>query len=241
MQQQELSEWQDFVLLQNKTTRDKLFARYQEWAYSEARQWQRQIWIGGLESADYLQYAATGLLEAISQYDPELGIPFQPFARFRVKGTILNEIFRFSEKSAQWVAGRELYQQQQDLSADPLGLVMARIEELAVRFLLHDVVDESPKHWVLGQHYSSIELNVLKQRLLKQLLALEEPAQSIMLLHYQFDVSFTEIAEQLQLSKGRISQIHKQVIEQLLRPSQSMVSKKSSSLERSLHGVTESA
>lgn len=240
MQQQELTEWQDFVLFKNKTTRDKLFARYQEWAYSEAGHWQRQIWISGLESADYLQYAATGLLEAISQYDPALGVPFQPFARFRVKGTILNEVFRFSEKSAQWVAGRELCLQLQDSGADPLSLVMARIEELAVRFLLQDVVDESPKHWVQGQYYSSTEFNVLKQRLLKQLLELEEPAQSIMLLHYQFDVSFTDIAEQLQLSKGRISQIHKQVIEQLLRPGRPMVSNISSPPEPLLHGVSKS-
>jgi RNA polymerase sigma factor for flagellar operon FliA len=217
MKAEELQDWQDFLASGSIAARDQLFGRYSKWALLEALSWQQQIRFGGLEGADFQQYAAAGLLEAIGQFDPAVGVQFQSFARFRIKGAILNEVFRFSEKAAQWVAARNLGEDLQLADdTDPLRLVMARIEQLALRYLLHDVTEQAPKCWIGGQQYSSVEFDLLRQRMLAQLLALDEPEQSIMLLHYQLDVSFSDIASQLQLSKGRISQIHKQVVQRLL-------------------------
>lgn len=217
MKAEELQDWHRFLVSGSIAARDLLFERYSKWAQLEALSWQQQIRFGGLEAVDFQQYAAAGLLEAIAQFDPEVGVQFQSFARFRIKGAILNEVFRFSEKAAQWAASRNLTE---DLhlaaDVDPLRLVMARIEQLALRYLLHDVTEQAPKCWIGGQQYSSVEFDLLRQRMLTQLLELEEPEQSIMLLHYQLDVSFSDIADQLQLSKGRISQIHKQVVQRLL-------------------------
>ncbi|NJL18613.1 MAG: hypothetical protein HC938_17105, partial [Nitrospira sp.] len=42
------------------------------------------------DKADYVQNASIGLLEAISRFEPERGIPFAAFALPRVRGAVLN-------------------------------------------------------------------------------------------------------------------------------------------------------
>ena len=190
---------------------------YADWACREAQLWARQIFIAGTEIADYEQYALIGLMEALDQFDLSTEVPFRLFARFRVKGAILNSIFSFSEKAAQLSAARQLDADPALAdTTDPLRRVQLQIELLAMRFLLQDSVQE-PLHSVRGMFYSSVEISVLKQKLLHEVLQLAEPEQSLMLLHYQLDVSFSEIAEFLNLSKGRVSQIHKQIIGRLMQ------------------------
>ncbi len=207
--------WRQYQQTGAPKARQALIALHSDWARAEAAQWARQLAISGTELADFEQLALLGLLEAIEQYNVDMQVPFRLFARFRLKGSILNSIFTYSEKSAQWSASRRLEPATEAQGEDPLSRVMARIELLAMRFLLQDSVRESPKHWLQGEFYSSVELECLKQKLLGELLLLAEPEQSLMLLHYQLDASFTDIADFLKLSKGRISQLHKDVVSRL--------------------------
>lgn len=217
MEQQERALWQQFDSGNDDAVRAQLVMYYADWACKEAQLWARQLFITGTETADYEQYALIGLIEALDQFDLSTEVPFRLFARFRVKGAILNSIFSFSEKAAQLSAAR-LQEVEPALAepTDPLRRVQLHIELLAMRFLLQDSVQE-PLHNVQGVFYSSVELTVLKQKMLHQVLQLAEPEQSLMLLHYQLGVSFSDIAEFLQLSKGRVSQIHKQVIGRLMQ------------------------
>lgn len=217
MEPQESSLWQQFGGGNDDAVRAQLVMYYADWACKEAQLWARQLFITGTEIADYEQYALIGLIEALDQFDPSTEVPFRLFARFRVKGAILNSIFSFSEKAAQLSAARSLEADPAFTEpTDPLRRVQLQIELLAMRFLLQDSVQE-PLHNVRGMFYSSVELTVLKQKMLHEVLHLPEPEQSLMLLHYQLDVSFGDIAEFLQLSKGRVSQIHKQVIGRLMQ------------------------
>jgi RNA polymerase sigma factor for flagellar operon FliA len=217
MELQEQLLWQHYDRAKDYASRAQLVMHYADWACCEAKQWARQLFVTGTDIKDYEQYALIGLMEALDQFDPSAEVPFRLFARFRVKGAILNSIFSFSEKSAQLSAARLLESDPVHVdNADPIRRIYLQIELLAMRFLLQDSVQE-PLHNVRGMFYSSVELTVLKQKMLHEVLQLAEPEQSLMLLHYQLDVSFSEIAEFLQLSRGRISQIHKQILDRLMR------------------------
>lgn len=212
--------WQSFEQNRDEKSRHLLFQNYYQWACLETRQWQRKLFVAGLEVADFTQYAAIGLLEAIDSFDPKLEIEFVHFARFRIKGAILNEAFRFSERSSQLAAIRRVkLTSQHDIehSLNPLDTLILHIEQMAADFLLQDAAQESPRQWLMGRQYCSAEFSLLKARLLQQLICLDEPTQSLMILHYQLDWSFQQIADELGLSKSRISQLHKSALEQIQR------------------------
>src|SRR5262245_2083763 len=53
---------------------------------------------GVADFGDYLHYGMLGLLEAIDRYDPDRGAAFATFARYRIRGAILNGIAKETEQ-----------------------------------------------------------------------------------------------------------------------------------------------
>ena len=51
-----------------------------------------------VEQADLASYGTFGLIDAIEQFDPELGFAFETYAIARIKGAILDEL-----RSIDWV------------------------------------------------------------------------------------------------------------------------------------------
>lgn len=215
---QEREQWQIWLKNRALTARDWLFVHYHPWSKQEAQSWQRKLFLSLADVDDFRQYASIGLLEAIGHFNPRLGFKFVLFARFRVKGAILNQVFRFSDESAQLQAAYsrdELLPSILESSAQPLQDLTLSIENLATSFLLTDTVHEHPQSWINGDYYSSTEISCLKIRYMDQLLRLEDPMQSIMLFRYLLDWDFIVIADTLGFSKGRISQLHKEAIDLL--------------------------
>src|SRR6185437_11251692 len=46
----------------------------------------------GLPLDDLVQEGAIGLLEAVDRFDPGLGVPFEPYARFRIRRAMRNAL-----------------------------------------------------------------------------------------------------------------------------------------------------
>jgi len=65
------------------------------------------------------------------------------------------------------------------------------------------------------QHYRQVEMAQLKRRMAELVAALPNPQRSVLQWHYLQDVSFTDIAERLDLTRGRVSQLHRQALESL--------------------------
>jgi RNA polymerase sigma factor for flagellar operon FliA len=63
--------------------------------------------------------------------------------------------------------------------------------------------------------YRSVELSQLRERLGQAVQGLPPQERTVVRSHYLQDMPFDEIAGMLQLSKGRISQIHKQALMRL--------------------------
>lgn len=218
MREQEQLQWQAWLKDRSQTARDWIFGHYHPWSKNEAKSWQHKLFLSLADIEDFRQYAAIGLLEAIAHFDPQLGYKFVMFARFRVKGAILNEVFRYSDDSAQFHAAYSRGDEIVDddvISAKPLVELKDSIEELATAYLISDTMVEHPQSWIYGDYYSSTELSCLKIRYMDQLLRLADPMQSIMLFRYQLDWDFTAIANMLGVSKGRVSQLHKAALDAL--------------------------
>jgi RNA polymerase sigma factor for flagellar operon FliA len=60
--------------------------------------------------------------------------------------------------------------------------------------------------------YEGVQLKQLRERLMRALERLPSQQKTVLKSHYLQDVPFERIASDLQLTKGRISQIHKQAL-----------------------------
>jgi RNA polymerase sigma factor FliA len=182
-----------------------------------------------IEFGDYLQYASIGLLEALERFDPDRGAQFRTFAARRMHGAILNGIERLSEKQQQIAARQRLRAERVDAAkqlagGDPgrlagdklcdyvaevgLGLALAWLLEGTAMVEVADRAEVTP-------FYRHAEIRQVRERLLQAVEALPIQERTVIRSHYLQDVAFEEVARTLKLTKGRISQIHKQALQRL--------------------------
>ena len=90
----------------DKDARASLFGEYTRFARSVARSQFRTHPPYGLDISDFEQLAFEGLLQAIDRFDPDLGIPFQAYARRRISGAIRDGLAKSSDAAAAYTARR---------------------------------------------------------------------------------------------------------------------------------------
>jgi len=179
-----------------------------------------------LEFLDFLQYASLGLVEAIDRFDPHYGVKFETFASQRIAGAILNGIASLSEKQEQIHARRRITSERlQSLKGaglpakDPDALFgyLAEIAiGLAVGFALEGTgMYEAEEAVCEDDAYQRIELKQLYCRVAHLLETLPANERRVVKFHYQQQLPFEEISRILQLTKGRVSQIHKSALKRL--------------------------
>lgn len=215
--------WQRIVEDSCQLARQKIFSLYQNWAAAIAAQWTGKLFIPGAEYEDFVQYANLGLLEAIDGFNPSLGFEFATYARHRIKGSILNSIFRFSEKTANLKRTEQetnqlvsdLLSAQQETNQSPLLALSELILDLSIDYALQNPAIEPDPLMLMGTAYTSPEYNAFADKVSGRVRQLDEPMATILKLYYQQGLNFQQIAEILDLTKGRISQLHKAALSQL--------------------------
>jgi RNA polymerase sigma factor for flagellar operon FliA len=219
--------WRQFRQARGEGVRGRLVSRYLEFARMlAARMYARRTYLE-LEFADYLQYARVGLLEAIDRYEEGHGAKFETFAAHRINGAILNGIASYSEVQEQVAARRRILSERlaglhtdAPKRDDPAALFAYLAElavGLAVGFALEGtgmVSDDSGSGYV-DQAYAGLELRQLRMRLKEMLAGLNERQRMVLSWHYLLQRPFDEIATELGVTKGRVSQLHKQALGEL--------------------------
>ena len=85
--------WTEYRSTERMESRNALIEYYRPYASSVVRRVRarlpRNVEIGDLEGA-----GDVGLIQAIQNYDPERGVPFEAFCEYRVRGAILDELRR---------------------------------------------------------------------------------------------------------------------------------------------------
>ncbi len=191
-----------------------------------AKLYKRRV-VDTVEFDDYLQLAYTGLLEAAERFDETRGVQFSSFASYRIRGAVLNGLPSYTEAGNQLAYWRRAESSrmesllQEDPSADAtshFSRLVDTIVGLAVSYSLDDLADLASDQWQApAEHgpYASHSFREMQVNLLQSVAELPQRERHIIEYHYFHQVSFDALADILGVTKGRVSQLHKQALQRL--------------------------
>lgn len=212
--------------------REKLLALHLPYARVVAATYYGRRYHDEIEFGDYHQLASIGLLEAMDRFDPDRGAQFRTFAARRMHGAILNGLERLTEKQQQISARQRMRSERaeslKEIALDRTGAragaapkgaeqLMKYVAEvglgLALSWLLEGtaMVDD-PDRAESIPFYRSTEVRQLRERLVALVDALPPQERTVIRSHYLQELPFEQVAKTLKLTKGRVSQIHKQAL-----------------------------
>ena len=186
---------------------------------------------------DLMSAGILGLIDAIEKYDSSQGIPFEYYAKIRIKGAMLDEI-----RSMDWVP-RSLRQKnsmmektcvilEQKLGRDPteeeicaemnitLDELQKMLDELkGISFLpenIHEVIRENRESHMLAsgseELFDSTYRKEIQKHLAEAITGLSEKEQLVLSLYYYEELTMKEIGATLGYTESRISQIHTKAV-----------------------------
>jgi RNA polymerase sigma factor for flagellar operon FliA len=214
MQDSEPELWSRYRVSGDAEARDRLFLHYAPWASSIARHVHARVRAYQIDRDDFVQNATIGLLEAMSRFDPERGIAFRSYAQPRVRGAVFNGLRAIlgdrptPSDEAKFAERLQSFQEGGEESA--FDSVVNAILNLGLGCLLDEAMLSDHDGCLHYAHTSQLEV-----RLGVALKGLPERLRMIVHAHYFQHVPFQEIAAQLRLTKGRISQLHKEALTRL--------------------------
>jgi RNA polymerase sigma factor for flagellar operon FliA len=211
--QAELTEtelWSRYRRSQDADAREALFARHSHWARTIALNVHRRVWSLRVERSDCIQNATVGLLEAMDRYDPGRGIAFRAYATHRVRGAVFNGLRTLTDEHGPPSPDR-VHERLADLletqSGDELDYFSSLIGGLGLGLLLEHtpaaLVDDRD-----GAAYA--EAARLRSRLAAAMQALPERLRTLLESHYYHHVPMCKIAARWGVTKGRVSQLHRE-------------------------------
>ncbi|NOT54513.1 MAG: FliA/WhiG family RNA polymerase sigma factor [Deltaproteobacteria bacterium] len=200
----------------------------------------------GVDLASLINSGIVGLLEAAQRYDSHRGVAFQTYARYRIQGEImeyLRSLDWVSRSVRSWgrkmavartrLAGRLGREASADEMASELGVALTeyyRVDQKvseASLLSLEDLTSASEEEWRKTQDdfsmrssqdpFASVEGKELVEKLAESIETLSERERMIVTLYYYEELTLREIGEILNLTEGRICQIHAQAVVRLQR------------------------
>ncbi len=145
----------------------------------------------GVEMNDLVQAGNVGLLQAAKNFKPERGAPLRGYARFRIRGEML-EVVRRSAESARQAAPFPEIENQCDKS-----------------FWLDDSSDASPQTQFLSAQRSKIVQEEIGRLPPRQRMVLR--------LRYSAEMTLMEIGQVLNVKESRACQLHRNALGRLRR------------------------
>lgn len=195
-------------------------AHHSHWARQIARSVYCRIHGFGGIWEDCAQNALVGLLESIDRFDPERGIEFQLYARYRVRGSVFNGLRALlrgdgrrpeNENSAAVVRER-LESFGEGEAVDPLEAFVNTAVSLGLGYLLE--AQSMPASSALDAYI--VAEKAQQDSLVSECVrSLPEREQLVVVLHYYHHLPFVQVAERMKVTKGRVSQLHKQALDRL--------------------------
>lgn len=193
------------------------------------------------EYDDLFNIGVMGLMDALNRYDTSKNVPFDVYARLRIKGTIIDEVRKHAKISRykvsalnQFYEARKTLEQQYSRTvsdqevANFLNLTPQKLSELyeSMHYLSQISLEDTLLQYPVPEKYiyeSSPSLDAAERlikieqeaRLMSVIKQLPERDQLILSLYYEQELTLKEIAEVLNLSTPRISQLHGRILMQV--------------------------
>jgi RNA polymerase sigma factor for flagellar operon FliA len=220
--EKELQLWQEKNRGDDGTARAVLIERYLPLARQIAARLYRNRPDNDVPFEDYYQHGSVGLLEAVNRFDETQGVAFSTFATHRIRGAILNGLETATERRRQTAFLRRNRRQRVESvdqsASDGDELPFREIVDLTVMLAIGFLIEDSGVGSVSEAKNAPLEaqaLDEVKQTVRGAVEALPPRERIVLSYHYFHYVGFTELAEQLEISKGRVSQIHKRALERI--------------------------
>jgi RNA polymerase sigma factor for flagellar operon FliA len=225
--------WERYAFGRGIGERNALAGWYAEFARMMAAKAYGRRTSPEVEFDDYLQYARIGLLESIERFDPAHGAKFETYAAVRINGAILNGLASASELHEQLAARRRLVAARtaslrEDAVPAAADDVFGRLADIAIGLAVGFMLEGSgmfqdAEPGMPDNSYSGVELRQMRRRLHGTIAQLPERQRHVVHAHYVQNLAFDEIAATLKLSRGRVSQLHREALATLaalLKPGQ---------------------
>lgn len=192
-----------------------------------------------VEFDDLLGYGIIGLIDAIEKFDHKKQIKFETYANIRIRGAIIDQIrhmdwiprstrqkYKKVEEAIsklQKIHGSELTDDhiaaELNLTIEEYGKLVGEVTTYSVVSLEEKLEDNSnfdvaseSSEFHPEQSYTDKEV---KRILAETIEHLPEKEQKVMQLYYYSELTYKEIAEILNISESRVSQIHTKAIAKL--------------------------
>mgnify|MGYP001816769594 CR=1 FL=1 len=169
------------------------------------------------EFGDYLHYGMLGLMECLERFDAGRGASFATYAGYRIRGAIMNGLKKVSEgRQADAFRKRVAAERARSLLAadEPVEkLDLEGIAEATVGLAIGLLLESHPA--VVGVEsnpYRGSALRELRAHILSAMGDLPARDRLVLQRHYMESVPFSEIALELGVTRGRVSQIHGRAI-----------------------------
>lgn len=189
-----------------------------------------------LEFDDLVSFGIIGLIDAIEKFDISKNVKFETYANIRIRGAIIDQIrsldwiprsarqkYKDMEEAIETLQSRtegeiteEMIAGQMDLSVAEFNRMLGEFTTFSVVSLeeklsesagfnpISDLQDYNPEASILDKD--------LKDVLMKAIDQLPERERLIVSLYYYSELTYKEIAEVLEISESRISQLHTKAI-----------------------------
>ncbi|MDD5459984.1 MAG: FliA/WhiG family RNA polymerase sigma factor [Phycisphaerae bacterium] len=186
-----------------------------------------------LSYEDLVSAGAVGLIKAAQDYNPSLQAEFKTYAYIRIRGAILDELRNFSllppNVEKQIRQATQISLEFTNLTGKtPTDEELAEKLEISVDKLYQMFENARTRHFISidssSENYSSLgaslaaddtfspdkhlEQNELIEKLTEAILQLNERQRQVVVLYYQRDLTMKQIAEVLDITEPRVSQLH---------------------------------
>jgi len=230
--------WKDFIEQRKLEVKEELILHYISLVQRIAHKISYQL-PSHYSKDDLFSYGIFGLIEAVERYNPALGIPFQNYAAKRIKGSIVDGIRKedwvpvTTRKKAKLI--EQAYQKLEienggnvsddavaaelNISVEEFRSWLNNIQYISIISLDEPIAEgeNSIIKDIITDQYTpnpaiSFEEQEVKKLLAKAIGDLPEKERMVVSLFYYNDLSNKEIAQAMELSDSRISQLHTKAI-----------------------------
>ncbi|MGI6226647.1 MAG: FliA/WhiG family RNA polymerase sigma factor [Peptococcales bacterium] len=206
----------------------------------------------GVEFDELIQYGSLGLIDAVHKFDSKLSNNFEGYAVIRIRGAIIDGLRKMdwapqSLRRKTKEIEKVYFSMEQELGRTPLDEEVAQVMGITTKQLLKDlqamqnlsiVSLEQPidnggtDFFSIGDFLvdsqspnpmENIEKIELQKHLEQALTELKENERLVITLFYYEELTIKEISKILDLTEGRISQIHKKAIGKLKEKLQQLI------------------
>ncbi|MBV8660352.1 MAG: sigma-70 family RNA polymerase sigma factor [Burkholderiales bacterium] len=205
------------------SARSKLIEHYLPYARVLAAKLYAKRHSEEFEFDDFMQFASIGLIESVDRYEYSAEATFKTFSSRRIQGAVLNGVEKLSDKQDQISARQRMIAERTDSLATRIQgkrsdtAVFDELADIAIGLAIGFMLD-NPTIYQTEEavqpvnRYDAVELRQLSTQLLSLVEQLPERERLIMKCHYFNQIPFELIAEQQQLSRGRVSQLHRNAL-----------------------------